>query len=111
MGKIIRLTESDLVRLVKRIIKENEFENDESNMNSDCDEIIDNMRYVYRDIMRHYKSKPEKFDAEEMYNDLESELGGLLDMAYDNDCENIQEVELMYDDLLKMFLMKTGFED
>jgi hypothetical protein len=31
MGKIIRLTESDLIRMVKRVIKENKF--DSSNIN------------------------------------------------------------------------------
>ena len=39
MKKVVRLTESDLVRLVKRVIEEQKFEEDEfeMDMNSDCD--------------------------------------------------------------------------
>jgi alpha-L-fucosidase len=114
MKKIVRLTESDLVRLVKKVIKEQEFDMD---MGIDCDRIIDEMEYVYMDTMRYYNSYNErlspdrqnfKLKPEEMYDELASELSGLLDMADQNDCENFRGVESMYNDLLDMFVEETG---
>ena len=114
MKKIVRLTESDLVRLVKKVIKENEFDMD---MGIDCDRILDDMEYVYNDTMRYYNRYNEslspdrqnfKLDAEEMYDDLASELSGFVDEAYQNDCENYGQVEAMYNDLLDMFVKETG---
>ena len=115
MAKIVKLTESDLVRLVKKVIKENEFEDDEFEMDMDmgidCDRILDEMEYVYMDTMRYYKrSSPDTqsiLGTSDVYNDLEEELGGLLDMADQNDCENYGEVESMYYELLDMFVEET----
>ena len=113
MKKIVRLTESDLVRLVKKVIKEQEFDMD---MGIDCDRILDDMEYVYNDTMRYYNRYNEslspdrqnfKLDAEEMYDDLASELSGFVDEAYQNDCENYGQVEAMYNDLLDMFVEET----
>ena len=114
MKKIVRLTESDLVRLVKKVIKENEFDMD---MGIDCDRIFDDMKYVYSDTMRYYNRynkslSPDrqnfKLEAEEIYDDLASELSGFVDEAYQNDCENYGEVEAMYNELLDMFVEETG---
>ena len=108
MKKIVRLTESDLVRLVKKVIKENEFDMD---MGIDCDRILDEMEYVYMDTMRYYKRSSSDtksiLGTSDVYNDLEEELGGLLDMADQNDCENFREVESMYYELLEMFVEET----
>jgi hypothetical protein len=117
MKKVVRLTESDLTKIVKRVIKENEFDMD---MGIDCDRILDEMEYVYNDTMRYYNRynkslSPDiqnfKLDAEEIYDDLEEELGGLLDMADQNDCENFREVESMYYELLEMFVEETGMDN
>ena len=116
MKKIVRLTESDLVRLVKKVIKENEFDMD-MDMGIDCDRILDDMEYVYNDTMRYYNRYNEslspdrqnfKLKPEEIYDDLASELSGFVDEAYQNDCENYGQVEAMYNDLLDMFVEETG---
>jgi hypothetical protein len=113
MKKIVRLTESDLVRLVKKVIKENEFDMD---MGIDCDRILYDMEYVYNDTMRYYNSYNErlspdrqnfKLEPEEMYDELASELSGFVDEAYQNDCENYGKVESMYYGLLDMFVEET----
>jgi len=113
MKKIVRLNESELTRLIKKVIKEQEFDMD---MGIDCDRILDDMEYVYNDTMRYYNRYNEslspdrqnfKLDAEEMYDDLASELSGFVDEAYQNDCENYGQVEAMYNDLLDMFVEET----
>ena len=113
MKKFVRLTESDLVRLVKKVIKEQEFDMD---MGIDCDRILDDMEYVYNDTMRYYNRynkglSPDrqnfKMEAEEIYDDLASELSGFVDEAYQNDCENYGEVESKYYELLDMFVEET----
>jgi hypothetical protein len=117
MKKVITLTESDLIRLVKKVIKEQEFEDDEFDMgmNSDCDRIIDEMEYIFQDFMRYFKnSSPDTksiLGASDMYHDLESELSGLLDMAEENDCENRYDIESTYEELLNMFKSSTGLDD
>ena len=110
MKKIVRLTESDLVRLVKKVIKENEFDMD-MGMGIGCDEIIDGMQYVYDDTMRYYKnSSPDTksiLGTSDVYNDLMEELSGFVDEAYQNNCENYGEVESKYYELLDMFVEET----
>jgi hypothetical protein len=91
--------------------EDDEFEMD-MGMGIDCDRILDEMEYVYMDTIRYYKrSSPDTqsiLGASDFYNDLSEELGGLLDMADQNDCENFREVESMYYELLDMFVEETG---
>ena len=111
MKKVVRLTESDLMRLVKKVIKEQEFEDDEFDMGIDCDRILDDMEYVYDETMRYYKRSLSDtksiLGTSDVYNDLMEELSGLLDMADQNDCENFRDVESMYYELLEMFVEET----
>jgi hypothetical protein len=112
-----KVTESDLTNTVKKVIKENEFEEDESEMDMgpDCDEIITEMEYIFNDFIRYYKnSSPDTksiLGASAMYDELESELGGLLDMAEQNDCENRYDIESTYEELLDMFRSQVGLGD
>jgi hypothetical protein len=116
MKKIVRLTESDLAKIVKRVIKENEFEEDEfeMDMGPDCDEIIDAMNEIFEDFKKYFDhSSPDTksiLGASAMYDELESELGGLLDEADQNGCENLYDIESMYGDLLDMFRQHTELD-
>jgi hypothetical protein len=103
MKRIVRLTESDLIRLVKRVIKENKFKEMD-----DCEVIISNMEYVFNDFMSFVKTSPEKQSPEDMYDDIESELAGFLNMAEEMECENIDEVYMIYDELINDFRSYVG---
>ena len=103
MKKIIRLSESDLARIVKRVIKENKFKEMD-----DCEVIISNMEYVFNDFMSFVKTSPEEQSPEDMYDDIQSELGGFLDMAEEMECENIDEVYMIYDELIYDFRSYVG---
>ena len=113
MKKVLRLTESDFIKMVKRVVKEQEFEDDEfeMGMSPDCDEIIDAMDDIFQDFKKYFKhSSPDTksiLGASAMYDDLESELGGLLDIAEENDCENRYDIESRYEELLDMFRQHT----
>jgi len=43
-----------------------------------------------------------------MYDDIQSELGGFLNMAEEMECENIDEVYMIYDELIDDFLSYVG---
>ena len=72
------------------------------------------MKYIFKDFMRDFKrSSPDTqsiLGASDMYRDLESELGGLLDIAEENDCENRYDIESKYEELLNRFASETGLE-
>jgi len=103
MKKVVRLTERDLTRLIKRVIKENNFKEMD-----DCEKIISNMKYVFDDFMSFVKTSPEEQSPEDMYDDIQSELGGFLNMAEEMECENIDEVYMIYDELINDFRSYVG---
>jgi hypothetical protein len=63
MGRIIRLTESDLTRIVKRVIKENEFDQ------MDSEEKKSHVDGLLRNIIRGFDSEKPK-DFTEIISDI-----------------------------------------
>ena len=98
MKKVIRLTEGELNNLIKKIIQESEFDSSD-----DCERLFSTMEYVFNDFMDFVKTSPEEQSPEDMYDDLQSELGGILHQAEEMECEDIQDLEIMYDDYLREF--------
>ena len=98
MKKVIRLTEGELNNLIKKIIQEPEFDSSD-----DCEKLFSTMEYVFNDFMDFVKISPEEQSPEDMYDDLQSELGGILHQAEEMECEDIQDLEIMYDDYLREF--------
>jgi hypothetical protein len=95
MKKIVRLTESDLVRIVKRVIKEQD--------ENDCESLVEGMRYVFKDFMADVKNSDGEESPEDLYDDLESELSGFLSQGEEMDCDNIEHLEEEYEKYLERF--------
>ena len=148
MKKVIRLTESDLIRLVKRIINEregedysdleNEFDEfpdrefkDRAIQNmvqgephkprrdpsegsfNECEELINTMEFIYNDFMSQISEltdEMESEDAEDIYEDIETELGGILDEANQKECDDeiINHLEILYNEYLSDIANKLG---
>ena len=140
MKKIIRLNESDLVRLVKRIINEqgdfsdleNEFDDREfkdraikkvvqgepynslrKGSYSDCEGLIQTMKFISNDYMESIETSPDEIDeaeAEDIYDQFETELGGILDHANQMDCDEeiINHLEILYNEYLSDMANKLG---
>ena len=140
MKKIIRLNESDLVRLVKRIINEqgdfsdleNEFDDREfkdraikkvvqgepynslrKGSYSDCEGLIQTMKFISNDYMESIETSPDEIDeaeAEDIYDQFETELGGILDLANETECDDktIQDLEIVYNEYLSEMANKLG---
>jgi len=106
MKKVVRLTESDLVRLVKKVIKENKFDMD-MDMDFSCDEIMDKMENFYNDFIRYYDKKNNVSSMQTMKYSLSDKLESLVRMAYDMNCYNLPEIEEFYDELLYAIEKKT----
>ena len=166
MKKIIRLTEKDLTRIVKRTIKESEdisftpnmggdlksdimdilnndissneekihilkmiahdmersnkmtnnvrdrFRNNlkENESSNECERLLTEMEYVFNDFMKELELSSDKIDPVDFYDDLESELGEILDMAYEHDCDEdtLEYMEESYEEFL--FLMSKELD-
>jgi len=95
MRKVVRLTERDLTRIVKRVIKEQgEFES-----SIDCEKFM-------KDMKRSFNNTKDEFDFYYMNNNewdrmsprtasefLESKLNKIINSAQREGCENIEELE------------------
>jgi benzoyl-CoA reductase/2-hydroxyglutaryl-CoA dehydratase subunit BcrC/BadD/HgdB len=117
MKKVIRLTESDLVRLVKRVINERDLEKEFDEFSSDeespidCEHLFKSMDFIYDDFMSHISLSPDEIDeadAEDLYDEFETELGGILDEANQMDCDNIEDLEIVYNEYLSEMANKLG---
>ena len=121
MKKVIRLTESNLIRLVKRIINEREgedysdlekeFDDDESPI--DCEHLFKSMKFIYNDFMSSVSTSPDEIDeaeAEDIYDQFETELAGILDLANQTECDDrtIQDLEIVYNEYLSDMADKLG---
>ena len=95
MKKIVRLTESDLVRIVKRVINEQD--------ENECESLVEGMRYVFKDFMGDVKNSDGEESPEDLYDDLESELSGFLSQGEEMDCDNIEHLEEEYEKYLERF--------
>jgi hypothetical protein len=92
---------------------EKEFDEFDEDSFSECDELIDTMKFIFKDFMDFLETLPDEFDeadAEDTYDELESQLGSILDKANQTECddETIQHLEIMYSEYLAEMADKLG---
>jgi hypothetical protein len=92
---------------------EKEFDEFDEDSFSECDELIDTMKFIFKDFMDFLETLPDEFDeadAEDTYDELESQLGSILDKANQTECddETIQHLEILYNEYLSEMANKLG---
>jgi hypothetical protein len=95
MKKIVRLTEAELVRLVKRIIKEDDVEDE-------CEDFIDLMGYIYDSYIESMEKNPDEIDPEIEFEDFENEIRDILYRADEIDCKNYDDIEYSANEYTQM---------
>ena len=71
------------------------------------------MDFIYDDYMSQISLSPDEIDeadAEDIYDEFETELGGILDEANQMDCDDktIQDLEIVYNEYLVDMANKLG---
>jgi hypothetical protein len=95
MKKIVRLTESELVRLVERIIKEDDVEDE-------CEGLIDLMGYIYDSYIESMETNPDEIDPEIEFENFEREIEDILYRADEIDCKNYDDIEYSANGYIQM---------
>jgi hypothetical protein len=114
MKKTIRLSESDLIRLVKRVIKEQGMENEYSRENNECADLFSKMHRVYKFYEKYIDenfSNSDDQEALEIYDDFQSEASELLLDAEELGCEEMEDLYQDYDDYSYTIKDMLGLED
>jgi hypothetical protein len=111
MKKVVRLSESDLVRLVRRVIKE-EGEEREFLSENKCEDLFKTMEFIYKDfesyIHMNFSDESDEQEAMEIYDDFQSEASGLLQVAEELECEELDDLEHDYNYYSNMILDLLG---
>jgi hypothetical protein len=108
MKKIVRLTESDLVRIVKRVIKEEYHENIETPSDDDLRSKLDSYKSEMENFLRELKSSGTEIDKHRFLKQVQKETDQMFWDVYDNsDSEPEGFVELQMD-LIKHFRQKLN---
>jgi hypothetical protein len=71
------------------------------------------MKFIVKDYMDSIETYTDEFDeadAEDTYDEFETELGGILDHANQMDCDDeiIQHLEILYNEYLSDMANKLG---
>jgi hypothetical protein len=108
MKKIVRLTESDLARIVKRVIKEQYHENIETPSDDDLRSKFDSYKRKMENFLRELKSSGTEIDKHRFLKQVQKETDQMFWDVYDNsDSEPEGFVELQMD-LIKHFRKKLN---
>ena len=108
MKRIIKLTESDLTRIVKRVIKEEYHENIETTSDDDLRSKLDSYKSEMENFLRELKSSGTEIDKHRFLKQVQKETDQMYWDVYDNsDSEPEGFVELQMD-LIKHFRKKLN---
>ena len=103
MKRVMRLTEGDLVRLVKRVIKENEETN--------CEGLKNEMATMFYRFKREVQNRKGRIYGHEVLHELNNLLYGPIEKAFDNKCdERDPDLITALGDQRKKYLFEYGVE-
>jgi uncharacterized Zn finger protein len=92
MKKIVRLTESDLARIVRRVIKESESDRDHDLLS------LSKLKKEFKDIITQAKDKDEyEDDSYEFINTFDEDMENLSDEEYEEFHDYMIRMEKKYD--------------
>ena len=79
----------------------------------DCEQLFKSMDFIYDDYMSQISLTPDEIDeaeAEDIYDQFETELAGILDLANQTECDDktIQDLEIEYNQYLSDMANKLG---
>jgi hypothetical protein len=68
----------------------------------DCDRYYGEMEYIFSDYEKIIENNLDlnKKERLKLYDEFESEIGGILDEVYENNCPNYEKYEELYDEYL-----------
>ena len=79
----------------------------------DCEHLFKSVDFIYDDYMSQISLSPDEIDeaeAEDIYDQFETELAGILDLANQTECDDrtIQDLEIVYNEYLSDMANKLG---
>ena len=100
-------------RAIKNVVQGEPYNSLRKGSSSDCEGLIQTMKFIFKDYMDSIETFPDEFDeadAEDIYDELETELGGIIDHANQMDCndEIIYHLEILYNEYLSDMANKLG---
>ena len=100
-------------RAIKNVVQGEPYNSLRKGSSSDCEGLIQTMKFIFKDYMDSIETSPDEFDeadAEDIYDELETELGGILDHANQMDCDDeiINHLEILYNEYLAETANKLG---
>jgi len=100
-------------RAIRNIVQGEPYKSTRMGSSSDCEGLIQTMKFIVKDYMDSIETSLDEFDeadAEDIYDEFETELGGILDHANQMDCDDeiIQHLEILYNEYLSDMANKLG---
>jgi hypothetical protein len=100
-------------RAIKNIVQGEPYKSTRVGSSSDCEGLIQTMKFISNDYMESIETSADEFDeadAEDIYDEFETELGGILDHANQMDCDDeiIYHLEILYNEYLSDMANKLG---
>jgi len=100
-------------RAIRNIVQGEPYKSTRVGSSSDCEGLIQTMKFIVKDYMESIETYTDEFDeadAEDTYDEFETELGGILDHANQMDCDDeiIQHLEILYNEYLSDMANKLG---
>jgi hypothetical protein len=100
-------------RAIKNVVQGEPYNSLRKGSYSDCEGLIQTMKFISNDYMESIETSPDEIDeaeAEDIYDQFETELGGILDHANQMDCDEeiINHLEILYNEYLSDMANKLG---